>query len=1345
MQLLRHVHIEQLSTSTCGLLPFQRLRHISGRPNKGLDPEYAPGSLPFAPYQFVLTRVPNWQRIKDAIDSRIAEEQARQRVVIQSASPSRSGSTAGRPSQSRNISPSKRPRPWERTDLSTEKSPDPSDFDSDFAAGDESAKNVSRGDASEQLADGQTTELVGSIPKLPETSAMEGGEMSAPSQRSEELPTEVRVKVRKLERLEGKYRELLRAYRVAHARVQSIEPFEASLRENTPLTSINDPNALLEYLNQITLKSDMVLDELKRVTAERDDYRNKSDESQKETQALKDQVLELKQQGRDSIPLTSQSLSPRQSYDFPSAQGSNTATTSNSPPIAVKSPTPSTSSRIPSFSLFSPKGKAVKSPQDRKETTEEFFSYDNELPRLEAELQQRQTEIADLKKQVFSLQGDLHVARESTEGMVQSLEAATRELHLLRDSKENNESVKIELQIKIEELEQQLSSLRSHPTASEPADSCMASQIADMKVVLEEKENAMTSMSEAAVERDSQIAGLERDVTDLHEKVVQKDATVKDLEYSLAMAQTAGRQHSQQSQSNSASQKQIGVLNNIMESLRSQLNMAEHEIVELKEVKRIAEIEIEKLHKLKSFTNKEDEAFNKLTDGVNGTNVADFSEQPSTKYFGFVNNEEFSLSGEPLHAFRRFSEVLRIRRPELYEALVSPAKGREKLMESSEMQIVPSDTLKKSKKKKKKNKGGHLAVAEQMMHEPPAKVTETLNVAEVLVEALRPNLQQPTAVIQERENQIKELDSLLKEKDAAIDRLSRRLKDQDSLHEEIETLRDDLLHQGEEHVEAREALKTALLKKSVIQERLAINEKELADFKSVAAAGVAGSEETQKSLSTELEDTKRKYDALQRDLVAMEQLAASRFKDLTDLREVLSKVQPELRSLRSEVEELRNSKESLKVKLGDMARLESRHEDLKSDLKTLSRKLGEKDAEVKDLWQKVADERAAKTIAEEDLHTARSNLQSVEAARDAASRSHQHISEQLFKAKAEHDASSSKIREVEDLICNYVREVEILNEQINLKTSLHDSSQAMVASLREQTLELSIQAREASIRADSLNEELAETQKMLSERSREGETVRRLLADVEGRTSTKIHEMRERMETALEERDRVEDEVSTSNRRMAREVEDLRNKTREATRSWKVIEEEKEELERSHKDLKRKRDELEASEERARTEVAEVQAALQQIKEALDQREKESIELERQKVDMKRMFEDVQERAERLQAANKGLMDELKSLQQQRKGSVRPTPRLESEAQSSRSSLDSARPDPRNNSVAGSPVPNIRDKLPTSRSSTPTGRNASSIDYVYLKNVLLQFLEQKDKSHQKQLIPVLGMLLNFDR
>lgn len=47
-------------------------------------------------------------------------------------------------------------------------------------------------------------------------------------------------------------------------------------------------------------------------------------------------------------------------------------------------------------------------------------------------------------------------------------------------------------------------------------------------------------------------------------------------------------------------------------------------------------------------------------------------------------------------------------------------------------------------------------------------------------------------------------------------------------------------------------------------------------------------------------------------------------------------------------------------------------------------------------------------------------------------------------------------------------------------------------------------------------------------------------------------------------------------------------------------------------------------------------------------------------------------------------------------------------------------------------------------SSTRETNGGSGMDYVYLKNVLLQFLEQRDKKHQMQLLPVLSMLLHFN-
>jgi hypothetical protein len=72
----------------------------------------------------------------------------------------------------------------------------------------------------------------------------------------------------------------------------------------------------------------------------------------------------------------------------------------------------------------------------------------------------------------------------------------------------------------------------------------------------------------------------------------------------------------------------------------------------------------------------------------------------------------------------------------------------------------------------------------------------------------------------------------------------------------------------------------------------------------------------------------------------------------------------------------------------------------------------------------------------------------------------------------------------------------------------------------------------------------------------------------------------------------------------------------------------------------------------------------------------------------------------------------------------------ESNAQSSRTSIESSR---------------SRLASPTPRPSTATSQASDAIDYVYLKNVLLQFLEQRDKKYQQQLIPVLGMLLHFDK
>lgn len=100
---------------------------------------------------------------------------------------------------------------------------------------------------------------------------------------------------------------------------------------------------------------------------------------------------------------------------------------------------------------------------------------------------------------------------------------------------------------------------------------------------------------------------------------------------------------------------------------------------------------------------------------------------------------------------------------------------------------------------------------------------------------------------------------------------------------------------------------------------------------------------------------------------------------------------------------------------------------------------------------------------------------------------------------------------------------------------------------------------------------------------------------------------------------------------------------------------------------------------------------------------------------------------------SQAVAEEVRSLKATR---IRP---MDSGAQSSRSSAESNRA--ARMTLATS---NGNDAPKTNIATTGLGSGAG-VDFVYLKNILLQFLEQKDKKHQRQLVPVLGMLLHFDQ
>jgi chromosome segregation ATPase len=128
--------------------------------------------------------------------------------------------------------------------------------------------------------------------------------------------------------------------------------------------------------------------------------------------------------------------------------------------------------------------------------------------------------------------------------------------------------------------------------------------------------------------------------------------------------------------------------------------------------------------------------------------------------------------------------------------------------------------------------------------------------------------------------------------------------------------------------------------------------------------------------------------------------------------------------------------------------------------------------------------------------------------------------------------------------------------------------------LREQTSEMGHRAREAKERCEALEEELSEAHKLLSERSREAGTMRRLLDEAEGREAGRIKEAREKMEAAMEERDQLEEEITLLRRNNAegsgeltRTLREKELAVRDLTNKYEKVKNEMDELVMKNKDV----------------------------------------------------------------------------------------------------------------------------------------------------------------------------------
>lgn len=930
------------------------------------------------------------------------------------------------------------------------------------------------------------------------------------------------------------------------------------------MTSISDPNAFVEYLNQVNLKGDMVLDELKRVSSERDTFKQKLSEAEKSTKAAWDEVANLRS-SKDFKPDSEESgklADGSQSDNEASTQEINEVdplgVTAKIPPALMKPPTGS----ISSMSLFSPKQKPADTLKARQES-EDIFSYDGEIHRLGTELQDRQEKIIALEDEVKTLKGDLAVTRESTQSMVQTLEEATLELNNLRDSKDRSESDMKEQKVTSEKLSEDLraelqeAQTRLHDLQAEHG-SKFSDRVTELELQLQMARQELNSAQLAASQHSNDKVWIE----ELQSSVSKMETELLELRLNATQ-----------------SEKKIQTLNSLVVSLRSQLTEVEGKNQDLSVViekkSRAIEVLQEKAEKLGLMPKPE-------------------TPEPTAQADG--NSEGTSIQGSQS---------------------VSNDQGS-----------VQNLSVSSKKKNKKKKKGGKSSVGHDKELQTDLK-KEPITDNEESKEHLE------TDTVSKLQEELRRLRILLEEKDAAIERIHGRLKDQDGLREEIDTLRDDLVNVGQEHVEAKDQVKELTAEKTAMTSLVAKLEKEIAELRKVHATSAAGSEQKHKDLAVQFEDLKAKANTLQTDLAAAQQLASSRFKDLNDLRNVLQKAQPEISVLRSEAAEAKTVKEALGKKDAELKRLNTRLEELRSEFTKLTQTVSDRETEIKTLNQKINQESSSRSKAEDASSKAAQEVQRMDTERRHATESLDRLSREFGKTREELNASRMKLRELEQQLSKTRSESEGLKEEIDLKTAQYASAQSLMASMRDQTAEMAMQMKEARERCESLDEEVADAHRLLSERSREGETMRRLLADVEGRADARTREMKERMDTAMEERDRAEDEASTAGRRRARELEDLRNKYRDIERNLKRAEEDKEELETAQKDWKRRREELEQRAGQSTREVEDVRKAMTELRDALDGSEKQARDLEKQKTELRKSVEDTQHRLEKMQKSNK--------------------------------------------------------------------------------------------------------------
>lgn len=665
--------------------------------------------------------------------------------------------------------------------------------------------------------------------------------------------------------------------------------------------------------------------------------------------------------------------------------------------------------------------------------------------------------------------------------------------------------------------------------------------------------------------------------------------------------------------------------------------------------------------------------------------------------------EKDSIASKLAEESRQMSERLTSMSNEVEihkKAVAAKTNGAQTIAKASPASTAASPsavgTGKKNKNKNKKKKGGAL---QPEVESAPSEVSE-----------LAVPLDSPdTAALMAN---ISQLQKDIATKDEQIEKLSKKRKTEEELREKLAYMEDNLIDIGQMHVTAKEDIKKLESEKITLQTRISELEGELEAAK--AGAGTANQQMAEfKTMEKEFEELKIQFRARESELGAATSLAQDRFKELKRREEILAKAQAEMKSLRQDSTALKTTREELVSAQASMRALEKQEATLKNEVNRIQRLSTDRESEIKLLNKRLSAEKVNFAKLEDEKRVAGRGYRRAEAEKVEIAAKAEKTGFELEKAQAELADLRPRVKQLEEEAAALRKANNVAKEDVDFKTQQYNSAESLVASMRDQITELSMQRKEAQTKAEGLEEELAESQRHLAERTRETEAMRRMLTQQGDQAETQVREMRSRVEAATEERDRIEEESLTLARRRAREAEELKNRLRELEREVKALGLERDNLEAREKEWRRRREELEQIEEKATAEMEAMQSTVSGLRSALDVSEQQVRDAEKREAHTKKLLNDAKAQAEK---ANKDLLEAARS-----RGNIASSPHV---AASGRTSAEST------------------------RSSTTLARSINSgngAETAYVKTIFLQFLEVKDDKLRSQLIPVLGRILGFDK